>query len=319
MSELEFGWRMATFSIDGSPGSLLVEHVEEHLRRLDGHMSAVWVQDHLMPEMPWTPPSWDSLEAWSTLAHWAAAFPSYRFGTIVLGNSYRSPALLAKMAATTQLLTRGRLILGLGAGWHEGEYRAYGYEYPSPRDRIVQMAEAIQIIRKMWTESPATFYGTHYRIEDVYCNPQPDPLPPIMIGAAGEKLALRVVAEHADWYNAPGNPIEVVQHKLDVLREHCAAVGRDYDSIVKTATVSAVAIAPSRTEAQRMAEACRFYKPEAPTAAVVGEPADVAEQLRRYEDLGIRHLILRFADFPRLDGAMRFVEDVLPLLQHSGY
>jgi alkanesulfonate monooxygenase SsuD/methylene tetrahydromethanopterin reductase-like flavin-dependent oxidoreductase (luciferase family) len=317
MSELEFGWRMATFSIDGSPGALLVEHVEEHLRRLDGQISAVWVQDHLMPEMPWTPPSWDSLEAWSTLAHWAAAFPSYRFGTIVLGNSYRSPALLAKMAATTQLLTRGRLILGLGAGWHEGEYRAYGYEYPSPRDRIAQLGEAIQIIRKMWTESPATFHGTHYRIEDAYCNPQPDPLPPIMIGAAGEKLALRVVAEHADWYNAPGSPIEVVRHKLDVLREHCAAVGRDYDSIVKTATVSAVAIAPSRAEAQRMAEACRFYKPESPTAAVVGEPGDVAEQLQRYGDLGVRHLILRFADFPRLDGAMRFVEDVLPLLRRS--
>jgi alkanesulfonate monooxygenase SsuD/methylene tetrahydromethanopterin reductase-like flavin-dependent oxidoreductase (luciferase family) len=132
-------------------------------------------------------------------------------------------------------------------------------------------------------------------------------------------VTLRLVAKYADWWNLSGDTADTFAHKLGVLREHCAAVGRDYDSIVKTATVSAVAIAPSRTEAQRMAEACRFYKPEAPTAAVVGEPADVAEQLRRYEDLGIRHLILRFADFPRLDGAMRFVEDVLPLLQHSGY
>ena len=314
MTALEFGWRMATFSIDGTRGTLLVVRVEEHLRRLDGHVRAVWVQDHLMPEMPWTPPSWDSLEAWSTLCHWAAAFPSYHFGTIVLANSYRSPALLAKMAATTQLLTRGRLILGLGAGWHEDEYRAYGYDYPPARERIAQLAEAVQLIRNMWTEAPATFHGTHYRVENAYCHPRPSPPPPIMIGGAGEQLTLRVVARHADWYNVPGSPLEVVRRKLEVLREHCAAVGRDYDSIVKTGSINAVAVADSRADARRMAEASPFYKPEAPSAAAVGEPGDVAEQLQRYGDLGIRHLILRFADFPRLDGAMRFVEDVLPLL-----
>ena len=314
MSVLEFGWRMATFSIDGTPGTVLVERVEEHLRRLDGHLQAVWVQDHLMPEVPWTPPSWDSLEAWSTLCHWAAAFPSSHFGTIVRANSYRSPALLAKMSATTQLLTRGRLILGLGAGWHEDEYRAYGYDYPPARERIAQLAEAVQLIRNMWTEAPATFHGTHYRVENAYCHPRPSPPPPIMIGGAGEQLTLRVVARHADWYNVPGSPLEVVRRKLEVLREHCAAVGRDYDSIVKTGSINAVAVAPSRAEAQRMAEASRFYRPDAPSAAAVGEPGDVAEQLRRYGDLGIRHLILRFTDFPRLDGAMRFVEDVLPLL-----
>ncbi|MBA2449396.1 MAG: LLM class flavin-dependent oxidoreductase, partial [Chloroflexi bacterium] len=263
MSKLEFGWRMQTFSIDGTPGALLVEQVEEHLRRLDGHVRAVWVQDHLMPENPWTPPAWDSLEAWSTLAHWAAAFPAYHFGTIVLANSYRSPALLAKMAATTQLLTHGRLILGLGAGWHEGEYRAYGYDYPSARERIAQLAEAVQVIRTMWAESPASFHGTYYQVEDAYCEPRPSPPPPIMIGAAGEQLALRVVAQHADWYNAPGSPLEVVGHKLQVLREHCAAIGRDYGGIVKTGSINAIAVASSRAEAQRMAEASPFYKPDA--------------------------------------------------------
>ena len=317
MSKLEFGWRMQTFSIDGTPGPVLVEQVEEHLRRLDRHVRAVWVQDHLMPEHAWTPPAWDSLEAWSTLAHWAAAFPAYHFGTIVLASSYRSPALLAKMAATTQLLTRGRLILGLGAGWHEGEYRAYGYDYPSARERIAQLAEAVQVIRTMWTESPASFHGTYYQVEDAYCEPRPSPPPPIMIGAAGEQLALRVVAQHADWYNVPGSPLEVVQRKLEVLRERCAAIGRDYDGIVKTGSINAIAVAPSRAEAQRMAEASPFYKPEAASAAAVGEPGDVAEQLRRFEDLGISHLIVRFADFPRLNGAMRFVEQVLPLLRES--
>jgi alkanesulfonate monooxygenase SsuD/methylene tetrahydromethanopterin reductase-like flavin-dependent oxidoreductase (luciferase family) len=315
VSGLEFGWRMATFSTDGSPATGMVEQVEEHLRRLDGHIEAVWVQDHLMPEVPWTQSSWDSIEAWSTLAHYAAAFPSYRFGHIVLANSFRSPALLAKMAATTQLLTRGRFILGIGAGWHEGEYRAYGYPYPSPRDRIAQLDEAVQVIRTMWTESPATFHGKHFQVENAYCNPRPDPVPPIMVGAAGEQLALRVVARRADWYNAPGIPFEAVEHKLNVLREHCAAVGRDYDSIVKTVAISTVAVGSSRAEAQRMAEASPFYNPSAPSAGLVGEPGDVAEQLRRWESLGIRHIILRFADFPRLDGAMRFVEQVAPLVR----
>ncbi len=317
MSGLEFGWRMATFSTDGTPGGLLMEQVEDHLRRLDGQIGTVWVQDHLMPEMPWTPPAWDCLEAWSALCHWAAAFPSYRFGNIVLASSYRSPALLAKMAATTQLLTRGRLILGLGAGWHEGEYRAYGYDYPTPRERIAQLAEAVQVIRAMWTASPATFQGRYYRVEQAYCNPLPNPVPPIMIGGAGEQLTLRVVARHADWYNAPGLPIEVVRRKLDVLREHCAEVGRDYDSIFKTGSVGVVAIAPTRADAERMAEASPFYNPETPTAALIGEPGEVAEQLRAFAELGIGHLVLRFADFPRPDGAMRFVEQVMPLLREA--
>jgi alkanesulfonate monooxygenase SsuD/methylene tetrahydromethanopterin reductase-like flavin-dependent oxidoreductase (luciferase family) len=317
VSALEFGWRMATFSADGTPGSTLVAQVEEHLRRLDGQLRAVWVQDHLMPEAPWTLPSWDSLEAWSTLCHWAAAFPSYHFGTIVLANSYRSPALLAKMAATTQILTRGRLILGLGAGWHEPEYRAYGYDFPPTKERIGQLAEAVQLIRTMWTESPATFRGQYFRVEQAFCNPRPNPAPPIMIGGAGEQLTLRLVARHADWYNVPSSPLEVVARKLAVLREHCSAVGRDYDSIVKTGSINAVAVAPSRAEAQRLAEGSPFYRPEAPSASAVGEPGDVAEQLRRYADLGISHLIIRFADFPRLDGAMRFVEQVLPLVRET--
>lgn len=315
---LTFGWRMATFSTDGSSGMQLRDDVAEHLRRLDGHLDTVWVQDHLMPEHPWTRPAWDSLECWSTLTHWAAAFPSYRFGTIVLANSFRSPALLGKMAATTQMLTGGRLILGLGAGWHESEYRSYGFPYPSPATRIRQLAEAAQLIKAMWTQTPATFKGEHYQIENAYCEPKPNPLPPIMIGASGEQLALRVVARHADWYNTPSGTIDMVRRKLDVLRGHCDAVGRDYDAMVKTGSLSAVAIAPTRAEAQRMAEASPFYKPDQPGAAIVGEPGDAVEQLARFAEIGISHINIRFADFPRLDGAMRFVEQVLPRLREAG-
>jgi alkanesulfonate monooxygenase SsuD/methylene tetrahydromethanopterin reductase-like flavin-dependent oxidoreductase (luciferase family) len=318
MTRLEFGWRLPTFSTDGSPGADVRDRCAEHLRVLQPHVDTVWVQDHLMPEAAWAQPSWDSFECWSTLAHWAGAFPSYRFGTIVLANSFRSPALLAKMAATTQTLTGGRLILGLGAGWHEGEYRAYGFEYPSPATRIRQLEEAVQVIRAMWTQTPATFAGKHYRIENAYCEPKPSPLPPIMIGAAGEQLALRVVARQADWYNTPGSPVEVVARKLDVLRGYCDEIGRDYDAMVKTATIGAVAVAPTRAEAQRMASGSPFYRPDQPSSAVVGEPADAVEQLRRFAELGISHINVRFADFPRVDGALRFFEQVVPLLRSAG-
>jgi alkanesulfonate monooxygenase SsuD/methylene tetrahydromethanopterin reductase-like flavin-dependent oxidoreductase (luciferase family) len=318
MAKLEFGWRLPTFSTDGSPGTTVRDNAAEHLRRLQEHVDTVWVQDHLMPEAPWTQPTWDSFECWSLLAHWAGAFPHYRFGTIVLANSFRSPALLAKMAATTQTLTGGRLILGIGAGWHEGEYRSYGFEYPSPATRIRQLEEAVQVIRAMWTQTPASFEGRHYRIANAYCHPQPDPPPPIMIGGGGEQLTLRVVARHADWYNTPGSPVEVVQRKLEVLRQHCDEIGRDYASMVKTATLGTVAVAPTRAEAQRMAGASPFYRPDQPSAAVVGEPGDAVEQLRRFADLGISHINVRFADFPRLDGAMRFFEEVVPRLRAAG-
>src|SRR5262249_37713030 len=164
------------------------------------------------------------------------------------------------------------LILGIGAGWHEPEYRMYGFDYPTPGARIRQLEEAVQIIRAMWTQSPATFVGKHFRVENAYCEPKPNPAPPIMIGAAGERLGLRVVAKYADWYNTPGSPVEVVQRKLEVLHGFCDEIGRDFDAMPKTATIGAIAIASTRAEAQRIAESSPYYRPDLPTSFVVGEP-----------------------------------------------
>ncbi|MFN8526877.1 MAG: LLM class flavin-dependent oxidoreductase [Chloroflexota bacterium] len=311
MGKLTFGWRMATFSEDGTPASVWRENVEEHMRRLEGQLTTVWIQDHIMPETPWTKLDWDCIEAWSSLAHYAAAYPAYHFGHIVLANSYRPPALLAKMAATTQILTRGRLILGIGAGWSEPEYRNYGYEYPRPGVRLAQLNEAVQIIRKMWRESPASFDGEHFKISEAYCNPRPDPMIPLMIGGGGEKVTLRIVAQYADWHNCPGVSIEDARRKLEVLRSHCDAVGRDYSSIKKTGSVSCLAVAPTRAEAERAAQASPFFNAN---TAIFGEPEEVADRLRAYGELGMEHMIIRFADFPKIDGAMLFCEKVLPLI-----
>lgn len=315
MARVKLGWRLPMWPADDVAGSRLLGQVEDHLGRIEGIFDSVWLSDHFVPGVSWRPPHVDTFEAWSALCHFAAAYPSFQYSHSVLASSYRMPSLLAKMAATTQLLTRGRLILSIGAGWKDDEYRAYGYPFPSARVRIGQLDEAVQIIRKMWTESPASFHGTYYQIENAYCNPMPAPVPPILIGGGGERLTLRVVAKHADWWNLPGGGPDVYRHKLDVLAEHCAAVGRDVATIVRTWETGCVAIATTRAEAQRLAEASPFYRNSDPTGSIVGSPADVLAQLRRYVDLGVSHFILRFADFPRLDGIMLFAETVAPELR----
>ena len=180
------------------PGDDYLDGYRETLDGLPPDFTTVWIPDHFQ--------FGDSLrpEAWTVLTYLAALFPRFRFGHLVLGQSFRNPALLAKMAATLQDLTGGRYILGIGAGWHEEEYRAYGYDYPSGGTRVEELAEAIEVIRAMWTESPATFHGKHYRIDGAYCVPRPDPPPPIMVGTNGPK-ALRVTARLADWWNWDGS------------------------------------------------------------------------------------------------------------------
>jgi alkanesulfonate monooxygenase SsuD/methylene tetrahydromethanopterin reductase-like flavin-dependent oxidoreductase (luciferase family) len=311
---IDLGWRVPMWPAEDYPAARLVEEIEAHLARLAGTFQSAWLSDHFVPGNDWRDPRTDTLEAWSTICHLAAAFPSYRYGHVVLASSYRQPALLAKMAATTQLLTRGRLILGIGAGWKEDEYRAYGYEFPPAKVRIGQLSEAIQIIRAMWTRAPASFAGRYFRIADAWNNPLPDPPPPIMVGGGGERLTLRVVAEHADWWNLPGGTPESYQHKLDVLAEHCRAVDRDPATIELSWETGCVAIAPTRAEAERIARASPFHRAGGAGSSVVGEPEEVADHLRRYVELGVRHFVLRFGDFPRLAGAELFAERVAPLL-----
>jgi alkanesulfonate monooxygenase SsuD/methylene tetrahydromethanopterin reductase-like flavin-dependent oxidoreductase (luciferase family) len=157
-------------------------YYERLLAAGEGALSALWVSDHLQNDDA------DVLEGWTTLTYLGARAPSYRVGHLVLSQSYRNPALLAKMAATLQTLTGGRFVLGLGAGWQEDEYRAYDFPFPSARVRIEQLGETIDLMRAMWTDSPATYAGAHYRVTDAYCEPRPEPIPPILIGGQGPRL-----------------------------------------------------------------------------------------------------------------------------------
>jgi len=191
---------------------------------------SVWFVDHM-----WSRglPDFEHLEAWTLMSAIAAVTERIRIGTLVLCNSYRSPALLAKMAASLDNISGGRLLLGLGAGWMEEEYLAYGYPFPSTRVRIEQLEEALCIIKLLLSEPRASFQGKYYAIDDAVNNPKPvqRPHPPILIGGAGEQRLLRVVAEHADIWNCPNNAAPSLPHKLDVLKRHCDAIGRDPQSI----------------------------------------------------------------------------------------
>ncbi|HKT38475.1 MAG TPA: LLM class flavin-dependent oxidoreductase, partial [Ktedonobacterales bacterium] len=274
------------------------------------HFDSVWVDDHVVPGSSWLPNETPYLECLTTIAYLAPLYPDLLFGSSVLCQSYRNPALMAKMTANLQWLTGGRFLFGIGAGWMREEYQAYGFDFPAPSVRVDQMEEAIQIVKLLWTQSPASFAGKYYQIDNAYCAPPPDPMPPILIGGGGEQKTLRVVARHADWWNLPGGTVENYAHKLDVLRQHCQAVGRDFDEIVKTWSPEAIAIATTEDAAQQIAATSPYKKD-----VIVGTPRQVAEQLKPFVDLGVERLIIRIIDFPSMTGLDLFVQEVMPLLR----
>jgi alkanesulfonate monooxygenase SsuD/methylene tetrahydromethanopterin reductase-like flavin-dependent oxidoreductase (luciferase family) len=304
-----FGFRVPDFPVDGSSGDAFVAQFTETMDVLRGHFASAWVADHFVPWARFQDATTPTYECWTTLCYLAGMFKEFTFGSIVMSQSYRNPALVARMAATLQSLTGGRFVLGIGAGWKRDEYRAYGYEYPEPATRIHQLEEAVQVIRLMFSQQRASFQGRYYHIEDAICEPRPNPAVPIMIGGGGKQLTLRVVAKYADWWNFPGGPFENYRELLDTLRGHCAKVGRDYASIKKTWGCECVAVAPTHDVALKMAEASPFYDPK---DALVGTPDEVAAQIKRFTDVEVEHFVLRFADFPRNESARLFIKEVLP-------
>jgi len=310
MGDLRFGWHMPSCPVDGSNAADFLDQLQQALAQLQPHFDSIWVDDHVVPGSSWLPNETPYLESLTTIAYLAPLYPTLQFGTSVLCQSYRNPALMAKMVANLQWLTGGRFLFGIGAGWMQEEYEAYGFDFPSPSARVDQMEEAIQIVKLLWTQSPASFAGKYYQIDNAYCAPRPDPMPPILIGGGGEQKTLRVVARYADWWNLPGGTLENYAHKLDVLRQHCRAVGRNVDDIVKTWSPEAIAIAATKAAAQQIAATSPYKKD-----VIVGTPRQVAEQLKPFVDLGVERLIIRIIDFPAMDGLNLFVQEVMPLLR----
>lgn len=199
-----------------------------------------WLFDHFMPlstrNRDFTGPC---LEGWTLLAAYAAVTKRVRLGLMVTGNTYRHPAVLAKMAATVDHISGGRLDFGIGAGIYETEHSAYGIPLYAPGERIQRLDEACEVIKRMWTETAPSFEGTYYQIKDAYCEPKPvqKPYPPFVIGGIGEKLTLRIVAKYASIWNFVGGSLESFQQKSAVLDSHCAAIGRDPQTLQRSIQV----------------------------------------------------------------------------------
>ncbi|HVF99011.1 MAG TPA: LLM class flavin-dependent oxidoreductase [Chloroflexia bacterium] len=262
------------------------------------YFDTVWAEDHFQ---------WGDravFEAITTLAFLAGKHEGLRYGHIVLGQSYRNPALTAKLAANMQVLTKGNFILGIGAGWKEDEYRAYGYPYPPASQRIDELEEAVQICRAMWADSPASFEGKYYRIEDALSIPLPNPPIPLLIAGGGEKKTLRVAAKYADWWNAPFMEADKFAHKQEVLARHCRDIGRDPAEILHSYyAITSLSEDPEKVQ--------RNEDPH----FVAGSPDDVTRELEQFVRLGVKHIQVRFTDFPSSDGLELFINKVLPRLR----
>jgi F420-dependent oxidoreductase-like protein len=257
-------------------------------------LDSVWVVDHLISVLN---EAESVLEAWTEITAIGAITRRVRLGQMVLCMSFRHPPLLAKMAATLDQVTGGRLILGLGAGWHPGEYAQYGYEYPPMGTRLRQLDEACHVLRRLWTDERATFEGRHFCVRDALCDPKPvQPRLPLMIGGGGEKVMLRVVARHADVWNNLGVYHAEAAHKHAVLVGHCRAIGRDPAEILVTQQTLA-AIAMDRTDARRRGEkllADFGFLDAAPDLALTGTPDDIRDRVERNRALGINGFVMSF-------------------------
>lgn len=275
----------------------------------DAGLDSVWFADHFMFAEEGKPEtSRPVMECFVVLGALAAATERVRLGALVVGVPYRNPALLAKMHATLDVVSHGRAIVGLGAGWHKPEFDAYGWEFGSVRERMEKLEDAARIIRAMMTERPATVEGTHDSVRGALNDPMPvqRPRPPIMIGGDGEKQTLRMVAQYAEYCNVFGDP-ETVRHKFAVLRDHCARVGRPFEEITLS-NHTGILIAPD----ERGVEAKRAAHPE--FGGILGTPEQVIERLREYAAVGSRYVTFSMPDAADLDGIRLFGETVVPAL-----
>src|SRR5271169_1790732 len=251
----------------------------------------VWfsVMDHLVQIGGVGAPTEPFMEGWTALSGLAAVTGRIRLATLASSVAYRNPAHLAKISAGVDQISRGRMTLGIGAGWFEGEYKQYGWEFPPrPATRIRQMEEAVRLILALWTEKRTTFQGKYFHAQDAILEPKPvqKPHPPVMIGGGGEQLTLRAVARLADACNVGGTP-DMVEHKLAVLRRHCDAAQRDYDSIEKTHNNSwLVARSAAGVAATRERLASR-----GPLRGFVGTVTEAVDLIGRYQDAGVQLLI----------------------------
>jgi F420-dependent oxidoreductase-like protein len=266
---------------------------------------SAWLVDHFhtVPQ----PSQEATFECWTSTAALARDTRRIRLGQMVTCNGYRHPALLAKMASTVDVLSHGRLNFGIGAGWYEHEYRAYGYDYPDAPERLRYLREAVQIIRAMWTQEEAVFEGKYYQVRGAINQPKgvQQPHIPLLIGGSGEKVTLKLVAQYADACNVAGDP-DTVARKFALLKEHCEALGRDYESIRRTISTMVIIAGTNEQAIDRVP--AMFRSQSQLDMALVGSLETVRTRLKAYEAAGVQELIMIFPDALQGDSMRHFAE-----------
>ncbi len=305
------GWKMELVDIEGADAKW-IKAVEIAVLAEELGFDSIWVYDHFH-NVP-RPAHEAVFECWTTIAAISQRTSRIRLGQMVGCNSYRNPGLLAKITSTVDVISGGRLDWGIGAGWYENEYRGYGFEFPAPKDRIGMLRETVEIVKSMWTEPETTYRGSYYELSRANCDPKPlqVPHPPVWIGGGGEQLTLRVVARHADASNFGGNP-DMWAHKREVLKTHCADVGRDEATIRKTWSPE-VFIRSSAAEVEAAGTRSLWGEPVESWRAnnLVGTPEQVCEKIQTYVDLGCGGIIPWCADYPDTESLTRLAREVMP-------
>ncbi|WP_129665838.1 TIGR03560 family F420-dependent LLM class oxidoreductase [Phytoactinopolyspora endophytica] len=330
------GWRLDLVGIDPADQWDAMLRVAKHAD--SGSWETVWVYDHFHT-VP-APTDEATHEAWTLMAALAAATDRVRLGQMCTCMAYRNPAYLAKVAATVDAISGGRTEMGIGAGWYEHEWRAYGYGFPSAGERLGMLDEGVQVMRQLWTHGKASLDGKHYTVDSAICRPLPlqDGGIPLWIAGGGEKVTLRIAAKHARGgdavdaqsytrYTNFGNTLDVFRHKSEILAQHCRDLGTDFDSITRS-TNHNVIIGETQAEVDdKLAQLADFSSRHVPPDAAerylnayrnsptVGTPDQVASALQQYDDAGMTYFIGYFHDAAYdLSSIELFEREVMPAL-----
>jgi F420-dependent oxidoreductase-like protein len=308
------GWRMDLVGIkDPVEAYETMVRVAQTVEELG--YDSIWLFDHFHT-VP-VPTQEVTFECWTSTAALARDTKRVRIGQIVTCNSYRNPALLAKMASTVDVLSHGRLTFGIGAGWYEHEYKAYGYEYPDASTRLRQLREGVQVILKMWSDEEAYFEGNYCQVHGAINQPKGVQKPhiPLLIGGGGEKVTLKLVAQYADACNIGHLEPDATARKFEIMRKHCEDVGRDYHEINRTILLNC-SIAETSELAFVRAQTANFARntrgPEhLRTRGLIGTSEIIRQRLAEYEQRGAQEVILYFPAPQRLESLRMFAREVM--------
>jgi len=273
----------------------------------DAGLDSVWMPDHFMfPDEEDPEKEEPIMECFVVLAALATATSRIRLAQLVAGVPYRNPALFAKMCTTLDVVSHGRTIVGLGAAWHEGEFKAYGWRFPPVRERMEMLEEAVQIVDRIMTQRPASFAGKHYTIENAYNDPMPvqKPRPPIMIGGSGERRTLKLVAKYADMCNVFGDPKKVA-HKYAVLKQHCEDVGRPFGEITLCNHIGILIAKDEAALKEKLAKHPKF-------GGFAGTPEAVVARLEEYAAIGSTYVTFILPHGEDMEGIRLLGEHVVP-------